>query len=128
MNLFFNGLVTFATAIGINSFFINDYHGARQWPSGKATLDSSNRQDDVLKAEFWIRIQGFDDQKLRKKNTAENLFDLVFIKNCNFLIPRPSALKREHPVLQKMKFINFLFYICGSAGSAIWIHEGKKTH
>ncbi len=27
MNLFSNGLVTFASAIGVNSFIINDYYG-----------------------------------------------------------------------------------------------------
>jgi hypothetical protein len=47
----------------------------------------------------------FDDQKLKK-----------FIKNCNLLMSnlqeKPSALKREHPTLQKMKLLNF-FYVCG---------------
>jgi hypothetical protein len=33
--------------------------------------------------------QGFYDQKLKKKNTAENFFYLFLIKNCNLLIPRP---------------------------------------
>jgi hypothetical protein len=32
---------------------------------------------------------------------------------------KPSALRREHPALQKMKFINF-FYVCGSFLSS-WI-------
>jgi hypothetical protein len=40
------------------------------------------------------------------------------IKNCNLLISRtsklqekPSALKREHPILQKIKFINFFLFL-----------------
>jgi hypothetical protein len=32
----------------------------------------------------------------------------------------PSALKREHPALQKMKFINF--FLCLWVIFAIWIH------
>ncbi len=35
-----------------------------------------------------IRIQGFNDQKL-KKITAENFFYFFLIKNCNLPIPRP---------------------------------------
>jgi hypothetical protein len=36
-----------------------------------------------------VRIQGFDDQKL-KKNTADFLYTVSFlIKNCHLLIPRP---------------------------------------
>ncbi len=50
-----------------------------------------------------IRIQGFDDQK-----------KISFIFFCNLLMSKlqekPSALKREHPTLQKMKFINF--FLC----------------
>jgi hypothetical protein len=56
-----------------------------------------------------IRIQGLDDQKLKKKYT-----DLI--KSCNLLMSKlqekPSALKREHPALQKMKFINFFLCLC----------------
>ncbi len=53
------------------------------------------------------------------KYTSE-LFYLLLMKNCNFLVPRlptskllekPSALKREHPALQKMKFINFFLFL-----------------
>jgi hypothetical protein len=53
----------------------------------KVNQDPDSDQDPYL-----IRIQGFDDKKLKKKNT-----DLI--KNC-----KPSALKREHPALQKMNF------------------------
>ncbi len=56
-----------------------------------------------------IWIQGLMTKNWRKKNT-----DLI--KNCNLLMSKlqekPSALKREHPALQKMKVINF-FYVCG---------------
>ncbi len=56
----------------------------------------------IGKIYYWKKLYGFVD------------------KNCNLLIPRPplrtsklqekpSALKREHPALQKTKFINFLF-------------------
>ncbi len=34
------------------------------------------------------RIQGFDDQKLKEKNTADFFFFFLF-KTCNLLIPRP---------------------------------------
>ncbi len=51
------------------------------------------------------------------KYTAENFFDLYLNKNSNLLMSKlqekPSALKREHQALQKIKFINF-FHVCGS--------------
>jgi hypothetical protein len=64
-----------------------------------------------------MRTQGFYDQKF----TAEKIF---LFKNNNLPIPRPplrtsklqmkfSALNKEHPTLQNMKFLNF-FYFCGS--------------
>ncbi len=72
-----------------------------------------------------IRIQGFDDQKLKEKITDEKFF----IKNCNLLMSKQqekaSALKREHPALQKMKFINgsFLPSWIGGSGLRIRIHS-----
>jgi hypothetical protein len=49
-----------------------------------------------------------------KKNTAEKLFYLCLIKNSNLLLTnrqkKPSALKREHPPLKKIIFINF--FLC----------------
>jgi hypothetical protein len=61
-----------------------------------------------------IRIKDFDVQKLKKKNTAEIFLYLLFNKKNNLrmskLQEKPSALKREHPALQKMKFINF--FLC----------------
>jgi hypothetical protein len=64
-----------------------------------------------------MRIQGFYDQKLK----ADKKF---LIKNYNLPIPRLplgtsklqkkfSALNREHPAVQDMKFLKF-FYFCGS--------------
>ncbi len=54
-----------------------------------------------------IWIEGFDDQKLKKKNTDENfcwsnIANLLMYK----LQEKPSALKREQTALQKNKFIN----------------------
>ncbi len=52
-----------------------------------------------------IPIQGFDDQKPKKKNTAENFCKSFLIKSCNLLMSKlqekPSSLKSEHPALQK---------------------------
>ncbi len=59
-----------------------------------------------------IRLQGLDDQK-EEKNPAEKLF-IFYNQNCNLLIPRPpyrTALKAEHPALQKGKFINFFLFL-----------------
>jgi hypothetical protein len=85
----------------------------------------------VNRIRYRIRIQGFDDQKNEKKC----FFYIFFIKNLNLLILRPSyrtsklqekpsALKRDHPALQKMKLINcFLFigsfYPPGSGSSTL---------
>jgi hypothetical protein len=66
----------------------------------------------------------------KQKITAKKIFYIVLIKNCNLLIPRPpertsrlqekpSALKREHPAIQNMKFVSFL-KIFGSLLSS-WI-------
>ncbi len=66
-----------------------------------------------------IRIQGFDEHNWRKKYVK--IFFIFFSK---IAIPRaplrtsklrenPSALKREHPVLKKIKFINFSYIFAG---------------
>jgi hypothetical protein len=75
---------------------------------------------------LWIRIPdpdpGFDDLKLKKKFIAGNLISIFLIKNCNLLIPRPSlrtpklqekpsALKREHPILKNMKILDFFLFL-----------------
>jgi hypothetical protein len=66
--------------------------------------------------------RGFDDQNLRKNVTAEKKLNFSWIKNYNLPIPgptlmtsklqkKPSALKREHPALQNMKFLNFILLL-----------------
>ncbi len=68
-------------------------------------------------------MQGFDDQKLKKKIQLKKYY-LFFVQKLQFYLsqhPRPplqtsklqekpSALKREHPALQKMKFIDSLLF------------------
>ncbi len=77
-----------------------------------------------------IRIQGFDDQKL--KNTIQLKFLYIFlIQNCNLLIPRHPALEREHPALQDMKFINFFLFLwvfCppGSGYETLWLSSNSQ--
>ncbi len=54
--------------------------------------------------------------------TGEKKINICLIKNCNLLITSPhnrksklqekhSALKREHPALQNMKFLNFFLFL-----------------
>jgi hypothetical protein len=54
-----------------------------------------------------IRTQGFDDQKMKKKNTVGIFLNLFLSKNYNLLMSKlqekPSALKRAHPALQKQE-------------------------
>jgi hypothetical protein len=63
---------------------------------------------------------GFYDQNLIKKITAEKKIKFFWIKNYNLPIPRqrtpklqekPSALKREHPVLKNMKILDFFLFL-----------------
>jgi hypothetical protein len=62
--------------------------------------------------------------KNRKKFTAEKKLNFLLDQKLQYTIPKPpyrksklqkkhSTLKREHPALQKLKFLNF-FYFCGS--------------
>jgi hypothetical protein len=68
-----------------------------------------------------IRIMDFDDQKREKKNTDENFFDQKLQFTYVQATEEPSALKRDYPSLQKIKFINY-FYVFGSfLPSWIWI-------
>ncbi len=66
-----------------------------------------------------IRIQGFDDQKLKKEKYRyrteffKAFFDYKWQVTYVQAQEKPSALKREHPELQTMKVINF-FCVCGS--------------
>jgi hypothetical protein len=60
-----------------------------------------------------IRIQGFDDQKL--KNLQMKFFSIYKSMpplRKSKLQKQPLALKKEHPALQNMKLFN-LFYFCG---------------
>ncbi len=52
---------------------------------------------------------GFWWPKIGKKITAKIFLYIFWIKNCNLLIPK--ALKREHPSLQNMKFLNFFIFV-----------------
>ncbi len=69
-----------------------------------------------IRNRFRIRIQGFDDQKLEKYSLKFFVFVLSKISIyltlwTSKLQEKPSALKREHPAFQKMKFNNcFLFF------------------
>jgi hypothetical protein len=65
---------------------------------------------------------GLNDQKFKKKITAEKKIKVLWIKNYNIPIPRPplrtsnilkkpSALKRGHPTLQNMEFFNFFLLL-----------------
>jgi hypothetical protein len=58
-----------------------EFEAGDQYGSGSGS--GSNPDPDP------IRIQGFNDQKLEKKITAENLVLFFLIKNCNLPIPRP---------------------------------------
>ncbi len=71
-----------------------------------------------IRIQFWT--QGFDDQKLEKIYSWKKW--IFFDKNFNLVIPRspyrthklqekPSALKKEHPALQNMKFFYFFLYL-----------------
>jgi hypothetical protein len=51
-----------------------------------------------------IRIQGVDDQKLKKYTTEEKKYTYPRpTEMTSKLQEKPSALKAEHPVLQKIK-------------------------
>ncbi len=83
--------------------------------------------DSAFYAEYlliWIRIQGFDDQKLGKIYSWKNGY-FFLLKNCNLLIPnlglhnrRPSYWRSLQPPkenIQHFKTWNFLTfsYFCG---------------
>jgi hypothetical protein len=62
--------------------------------------------------------------KNKKKFTAKKKLNFLLIKTYNLPIPNPpqrtsklqkklSAHKREHPALQKVKFLSFLWYLVG---------------
>ena len=95
----------------------------------------------IKQPELWIRIHWIRIRiriqsgsrvlmtKNWRKKYSRNFFSLFFIQNSHLLMSKlhvqekPSAFKREHPALQKMKFINF-HYVCGSflpSWILIWI-------
>jgi hypothetical protein len=49
-----------------------------------------------------IGIQGFDDQKFKKKIQLKICLNLFFFQNCHLLFSRHPALEREHPALQNL--------------------------
>jgi hypothetical protein len=102
-----------ANCTWINNSAVNRIPCAQNCGSGFTDLDPAFQVDPDTDPDP-IRIQGFDDQKVKKKNTAEIFLYLFSIKNCNLLMSKqqekPPALKREHPGLQKMKFFNF--FLC----------------
>jgi hypothetical protein len=80
---------------------------------------------------YQIRIQGFKDRKLKKIYSGKILnflgskttiyLSLFSIKGRPKLQKKPSALKKEHPALQSMIFLNFSIFVghfyppgCGS--------------
>jgi hypothetical protein len=99
------------------------------WLLAPLTGRESERERYCILSELWIRIRsgsrGFDDQKLKKKRKLNFFLYLFFIKNCNLLMAKlkekPSTLKRKHPTLQEMKFINFFLclwvFFCPPSGS-----------
>ncbi len=70
-----------------------------------------------------IRILVIDDQKFYKKIQPKFFFLIIFLsklaiclsqgrhKGLSKLQEKLSALKREHPALQKIKFINFFLFL-----------------
>ncbi len=61
-----------------------------------------------------VRIQAFDDQKLKKKMQPKIFFYLFLNKKRQLLLSKlkeePPVLKREHRALQKMQFVHF--FLC----------------
>ncbi len=70
-----------------------------------------------------IRIQCFDDQKFKKKKITSDKKNEIFfwpkiaiylsqasLKDFQ-LQEKPSALRREYPALQNLKFPNFIFFV-----------------
>jgi hypothetical protein len=81
-------------------------------------IGSASEPDSMSPDPDPIRIQGFYDQKFSKL-TTENFF---LSKNCSFTYPqasikaselqeKPSALKREHPAFQNMKFFYLFLFL-----------------
>ncbi len=63
-----------------------------------------------------FRIQGFDDQKLERENYSRIGSKTTIYCTYSYaskIHKKPSALKRKHPALQNIKFLNF-FNFCRS--------------
>jgi hypothetical protein len=65
-----------------------------------------------------IRFQGFVDQKLKKLPLKKKYFGSkttiylsLGLHKGRLFQKKPSALKREHPALQNMKFLNFFLLL-----------------
>jgi hypothetical protein len=80
---------------------------------------SSVSDPDSLIPEYPIRIQGFDDQKMKKKNTDKKKeINIFWIKNCNLLIPylaqatgEAFSRQKRTPITSNMKFLNFFLFV-----------------
>jgi hypothetical protein len=55
----------------------------------KYTLNQCCGSSIFFSMRIGIKIQGFDDQKLEKIYSCQNVLFIFLIKNCNLLIPRP---------------------------------------
>jgi hypothetical protein len=71
--------------------------GKKSTPPGKYPQSSATHPDSLIDSGSGSiilgfipnRIQRFYNQKFKKNLQLENKFDIVLIKNCNLLIPRP---------------------------------------
>ncbi len=71
---------------------------------GSALVSTRIRIQHFRSMRIWIRVQSFDDKKLREKIKLKKI---SFLINCSLLITRPtskpqakpSALEKEHPAL-----------------------------
>jgi hypothetical protein len=112
-----------ANCTWINNSAVNRIPCAQNCGSGFTDPDPAFQVDPDTDPDP-IRIQGFDDQKVKKKNTAEIVLYLFSIKNCNLLMSKqqekPSALEKVS--IQHFKKLNLLtfFYVFGSF-SPSWV-------
>jgi hypothetical protein len=102
----------FSCSQGCGSAFISSGSG-----SSILGLNTDPDRDPIR-----IRIQGFNDQKLKKKITAEIFYYFFWDQKLQFTHPyasirtsklqkKPSALKGSHPTLQNMNFKNFSTFV-----------------
>jgi hypothetical protein len=100
----------------------NNYKGPLSDTSliGSIFIDSRAVPDPAIQVNpDLIQIQGFDDQKLKKKYRRTFFVYLVLINTViaiyfmSKLQKKPSALKREQPALHKMNFFFFFSTFVG---------------